>query len=121
MTYCTPYLLSLGMSKSRMSLVWIAGPLSGLITQPMVGMWSDKCRSKYGRRRPYMLGGTVAVAMCYLVLGWTKEIVAYFFEDAELVWYCSTPFSTAIEMLMHCSDGNMQYCLQSPTFMCLIS
>jgi len=57
MTYCTPYLLSLGMSKSRLSLVWIAGPLSGLVMQPLVGMLSDKSTSRYGRRRPYMVGG----------------------------------------------------------------
>lgn len=85
MTYCTPFLLSLGMSKSRMSLVWIAGPLSGLVTQPIVGMKSDKSRSRYGRRRPYMMAGTVAVFVCYLVLGWTQEIVAFFVGEAELV------------------------------------
>ena len=30
----TPYLLSLGLSKSLMALVWIAGPLSGALIQP---------------------------------------------------------------------------------------
>lgn len=29
MAYGTPYLLDLGLTKSYMSLVWIAGPLSG--------------------------------------------------------------------------------------------
>ncbi|KAG9580716.1 hypothetical protein KCV04_g23243, partial [Aureobasidium melanogenum] len=38
MTYCTPYLLQLGLTKSKLSLVWIAGPLSGLIMQPIVGI-----------------------------------------------------------------------------------
>ena len=85
MTYCTPYLLSLGMSKSRMSLVWIAGPLSGLVVQPIIGMKSDKSRSRYRRRRPYMMAGTAAVVVCYLVLGWTQEIVAFFVLDKELV------------------------------------
>ena len=85
MTYCTPYLLSLGMSKQRMSLVWIAGPLSGLVTQPIIGMKSDKSRNKYGRRRPYMMVGTLAVVLCYLILGWTQEIVGVFVSDAETV------------------------------------
>lgn len=70
-----------------MSLVWIAGPLSGLIIQPLVGMWSDKSRSKYGRRRPFMVGGSLAVAACYFILGWAKEIAGYFVEDTEAVWY----------------------------------
>jgi len=75
MTYCTPYLLNLGLSKSRISLVWIAGPISGLIMQPVVGILADRSTSKYGRRRPFMLGGAVIVAAALMVLGWTAEIV----------------------------------------------
>ena len=33
----SPYLLSLGLSKSLMAIVFLAGPLSGLIVQPLVG------------------------------------------------------------------------------------
>lgn len=87
MTYATPYLLSLGLSKQGLSLVWIAGPLSGLVMQPIIGMISDKSTLKWGRRRPFMMAGTVAVAFCLLVLGWTQEIVGLFVKDAELVWY----------------------------------
>lgn len=85
-TYATPYLLALGLSKGKMSLVWIAGPLSGLIMQPIIGMVSDKSNSKYGRRRPFMVGGTLAVAVCLLILGWAKEIVAWWIpEEGERV------------------------------------
>ena len=86
MTYATPYLLSLGLSKSRLSLVWVAGPLSGLVMQPVIGMISDKSTSKYGRRRPFMAMGTVAVVVCLLLLGWTGEVVGLFVSDPELVW-----------------------------------
>jgi solute carrier family 45, member 1/2/4 len=78
MTYCTPYLLSLGLTKSKTSLVWVAGPLSGLIMQPVVGALSDKSTSKYGRRRPFMVVGSVVVGACLVLLGWTKEIVELF-------------------------------------------
>ncbi|RJE24360.1 Sucrose transport protein [Aspergillus sclerotialis] len=83
MTYCTPYLLQLGLTKSKTSLVWIAGPLSGLIIQPLIGVIADRSRSKWGRRRPFMIGGSIVVAMCLLVLGWTSEIVGKFVKDAE--------------------------------------
>lgn len=33
----SPYLISLGLSKSFMSMVFLAGPLSGLIVQPLIG------------------------------------------------------------------------------------
>ncbi|KAH9902032.1 major facilitator superfamily domain-containing protein [Xylariomycetidae sp. FL2044] len=80
-TYCTPYLLSLGLTKSRTSLVWIAGPLSGLIVQPIVGAIADSSKSRWGRRRPFMVIGSIISAMCLLTLGFTKEIVGYFVPD----------------------------------------
>lgn len=82
---CTPYLLQLGLTKSRTSLVWIAGPLSGLIMQPIVGVIADRSRSKWGRRRPFMIGGSVVVGACLLVLGWTSEIVGVFMGETERV------------------------------------
>ncbi|QVM09373.1 hypothetical protein D8B26_004033 [Coccidioides posadasii str. Silveira] len=84
MTYCTPYLLQLGLTKSRTSLVWIAGPLSGLIMQPLVGVIADRSTSKWGRRRPFMIGGSLVVALCLFVLGWTTEIVSIFISDTQL-------------------------------------
>lgn len=71
----SPYLLSLGMSKSLMALVWIAGPLSGTIVQPYVGMLSDNCRVSWGRRKPFMVGGAIATAISLMALSWTKEVV----------------------------------------------
>lgn len=85
LTDCTPYLLQLGLSKAHTSLVWIAGPLSGLIMQPVVGVLADRSRSKWGRRRPFMIGGTIIVGFGLLVLGWTGEIVGIFVEDTDLV------------------------------------
>ncbi|KAK7398393.1 hypothetical protein QQX98_012237 [Neonectria punicea] len=72
----SPYLLSLGLSKSLMALVWIAGPLTGTLVQPYVGMLSDNCRLPWGKRKPFMLGGALATIVALLFLAWTKEIVA---------------------------------------------
>ncbi|RYP25290.1 hypothetical protein DL767_008468 [Monosporascus sp. MG133] len=81
-TYCTPYLLSLGLTKSNTSLVWVAGPLSGLIVQPIVGVIADESKSKWGRRRPFIMGGAIISGLCLLTLGFTKEIVGFFISDA---------------------------------------
>lgn len=72
----SPYLLSLGLSKSLMALVWIAGPLSGTLVQPYVGMLSDNCRVSWGKRKPFMLGGAAATMVSLLCLAWVKEMVA---------------------------------------------
>ncbi|KAH8815646.1 hypothetical protein F5884DRAFT_186759 [Xylogone sp. PMI_703] len=71
----SPYLLSLGLSKSLMALVWIAGPLSGALVQPYVGILSDNCRSPWGKRRPFMAVGSTATIFSLLALAWVKEIV----------------------------------------------
>ncbi|KAH6649988.1 hypothetical protein F5144DRAFT_29623 [Chaetomium tenue] len=83
MTYCTPYLLSLGLSKGQTSLVWVAGPLSGLIVQPIIGVIADESTSKWGRRRPTIAIGSVIVALSLLALGFTKELVASFISDPD--------------------------------------
>ena len=71
----SPYLLSLGLSKSLMALVWIAGPLTGTLVQPYIGMLSDSCRLAMGKRKPFILGGSVATILSLMSLAWTKEIV----------------------------------------------
>ncbi|KAI1104641.1 hypothetical protein F4804DRAFT_332050 [Jackrogersella minutella] len=71
----TPYLLSLGLSKSLMALVWVAGPLTGTLVQPYVGMLSDNCRVSWGKRKPFMLGGAAATSLAYMFLAWIREIV----------------------------------------------
>lgn len=75
----SPYLLSLGLSKSMLALVWIAGPLSGALVQPYVGMKSDNCRISWGRRRPFILGGAIATIASLMTLAWAREIMSGFF------------------------------------------
>jgi solute carrier family 45 protein 1/2/4 len=74
LTIASPYLLELGLSKSYMSLVFMAGPLSGLIVQPLIGVFADRCRSKWGRRRPFMLAGVAVCVTAMMMLGWAQEV-----------------------------------------------
>jgi solute carrier family 45 protein 1/2/4 len=53
--------------------------------QPIIGVISDNSRSKWGRRRPFMIGASIIVALCLFVLGWTAEIVGMFVTDPEKV------------------------------------
>lgn len=75
MPFNQPYLLSLGMNKSMLAFVWIAGPISGVLVQPYIGIKSDNCRISWGKRKPFMLGGAAATALSFLALAWTREIV----------------------------------------------
>lgn len=44
-------------------LIWLAGPFTGMVVQPLIGALSDKTRSKFGRRRPYLLGGAIIASI----------------------------------------------------------
>ena len=61
-----------------MSLVFMAGPLSGLIVQPLIGVLADRSTSRLGRRRPFMLAGCAICALAMMILGWAREISAFF-------------------------------------------
>jgi solute carrier family 45, member 1/2/4 len=47
MSYAPPYLVSIGLSKSSMAIVLLAGPLSGLIMQPLIGVLADSNTSRW--------------------------------------------------------------------------
>ncbi|MCJ1449584.1 MAG: hypothetical protein MMC23_010106 [Stictis urceolatum] len=74
----SPFLLSLGLSKALLAFVWIAGPLTGVLVQPYIGILSDRCRISWGKRRPFMIGGAAGTIVSLIALAWTKEIVEGF-------------------------------------------
>jgi len=43
------------------SFIWLAGPISGLFVQPLVGTISDSWRTRYGRRRPFVFVGAIFI------------------------------------------------------------
>lgn len=50
----------------EIGFVWAAGPLAGIIGQPIIGLISDKVWFWGGRRRPFiLLGGTLAALMLF--------------------------------------------------------
>ena len=68
LTTLKPYLVSLGLSKSSTAIVWLAAPLCGVVVQPIVGILSDRTRSPWGRRKPFIIGGTTGVILSTLAL-----------------------------------------------------
>ena len=68
---------SFGLQQANMSPIWgylgaeeknfawlgIAGPLTGLIVQPIIGTLSDRTSSRWGRRTPYFLAGALMCAL----------------------------------------------------------
>ncbi|KAB8291707.1 hypothetical protein EYC80_006505 [Monilinia laxa] len=81
MSQGSPYLISLSVPSYLISLVWLAGPLSGAIVQPYIGILSDRCEHSMGRRRPFIIMGSVATIICILALPWTTDLITYLFTS----------------------------------------
>lgn len=54
--YLPPMLRKAGFSEQARGLILSVGPLLCILGVPVVGAWSDRCRSRLGRRRPFLLG-----------------------------------------------------------------
>ncbi|KAF7828076.1 sucrose transport protein SUC3 [Senna tora] len=70
----TPYIQTLGIGHAFSSFIWLCGPITGLVVQPCVGIWSDKCTSKYGRRRPFILVGSLMISAAVILIGFSADI-----------------------------------------------
>eukprot|EP00076_Gallus_gallus_P032950 XP_024998488.1 proton-associated sugar transporter A isoform X3 [Gallus gallus] len=63
--YVTPVLLQMGLPDQLYGMVWFISPILGFLLQPLLGAWSDRCTSRFGRRRPFIL---VLAVVCGVVL-----------------------------------------------------
>ena len=64
-TAINPIFLYLGAPEDMLPILNIAGPVTGLIVQPIIGAMSDKTWSRrWGRRKPYFLLGAIMGSLC---------------------------------------------------------
>ncbi|KAD4888532.1 hypothetical protein R6Q59_034464 [Mikania micrantha] len=70
----TPYVQLLGIPHKWAAVIWLCGPVSGMVVQPLVGYYSDRCTSRFGRRRPFIAGGTILVAIAVFLIGYAADI-----------------------------------------------
>ena len=57
-----------GLDIHEIGIVWAAGPIAGIIAQPIVGLVSDKLWFMGGRRRPWILLGGILTGLMLLAL-----------------------------------------------------
>ncbi|XP_043810276.1 sucrose transport protein SUC2 [Manihot esculenta] len=70
----TPYVQLLGIPHTWAAFIWLCGPISGMLVQPIVGYHSDRCTSRFGRRRPFIAAGSVAVAVAVFLIGYAADL-----------------------------------------------
>ncbi len=76
-TAINPIFLFLGAPEDMLPILNIAGPVTGLIVQPIIGALSDKTWSlKWGRRKPYFLIGALLGSICL-----------FMFPHSPVLWF----------------------------------
>ena len=73
-----PVTEGLGADPLIYGLISLAGPFSGMVVQPIIGALSDRTTSRFGRRRPYLLGGAILASLALWVFPNSGAIVNYF-------------------------------------------
>lgn len=72
-----PVTENLGADPFIYGLIWLAGPFTGMVVQPLVGALSDKTVSKFGRRRPYLLGGALIASLALWIFPNSQNVTAW--------------------------------------------
>ncbi|MGI8566614.1 MAG: MFS transporter [Pyrinomonadaceae bacterium] len=65
----------LGAKPEEVPILWLAGPVTGLLVQPIIGSMSDRTWNRLGRRRPYFLVGAILAS-----------IALFFMPDSSALW-----------------------------------
>ena len=66
--FVSPTLLKIGVPVTYMTLIWCLSPIIGFLLTPVLGSLSDRCRSKLGRRRPFIMLFSVGVVLGLLLV-----------------------------------------------------
>jgi maltose/moltooligosaccharide transporter len=72
----------LGANEASLPILQLAGPMTGLLIQPLIGALSDRTNSRFGRRTPYFLIGAVMCSLGLLFMPFSSSLLM----AASLLW-----------------------------------
>jgi glycoside/pentoside/hexuronide:cation symporter, GPH family len=82
--------ISLGLSAFWLGVILIIPRLSDAVVDPVIGHLSDNTRTRWGRRRPFLLFGGLLVAVFFVVMWWIPKgdtVAAWFPTEASYKWF----------------------------------
>ncbi len=93
-TAVNPIFSFLGAHHEELPLLNLAGPVTGLIIQPLIGAISDKTWSpRWGRRKPFFLIGAIVASLCLFVFPFSSQL----WFAVGLLWILDAANNTAME------------------------
>jgi len=89
-----------GADVHELSWFWIIAPLMGLIVQPIIGHYSDKTWSRFGRRKPYFLVGALLASIGLVLMPQADIFIAFLpalWVGAGMLMIMDASFNIAME------------------------
>ncbi len=83
----------LGADHANLPYLWLAGPITGLVLQPVVGVLSDRTVTRWGRRMPYMVVGALVCSLCLLTMPFSVAL----WMAVALLWMLDAANNVAME------------------------
>ena len=84
----------LGASPEEIPLLNLAGPVTGLLIQPLIGALSDNTWSpRFGRRKPYFFVGALMCSICLMLFPFSSAL----WMAVGLLWILDAGNNTAME------------------------
>jgi maltose/moltooligosaccharide transporter len=89
----SPIYSYLGADEANLPYLWLAGPMTGLIVQPIIGAMSDRTVTRWGRRTPYFLIGAILCSICLLFMPFSPTL----WMAASLLWILDAANNVTME------------------------
>lgn len=78
----SPLYKYLGADEASLPYLWLAGPMTGLLVQPVIGAMSDRTLTRWGRRTPYFLIGAILCSVSLFFMPFSSAL----WMAASLLW-----------------------------------
>ncbi len=93
-TAVNPIFTFLHANPGSLPILNLAGPMTGLLIQPLIGAWSDRTWSpRWGRRKPFFIAGAVGCSVCLFFFPFVSAI----WMAVLLLWLLDASNNTAME------------------------
>ena len=89
----SPIYKYLGADEASLPYLWLAGPMTGLLVQPLIGALSDRTVTRWGRRTPYFLIGAILCSLGLLAMPFSPTL----WMAASLLWILDAANNVTME------------------------
>lgn len=82
-----------GANESELPILWLAGPVTGLLIQPLIGAISDRTWTPFGRRKPFFIIGALLGSIAVMLMPYVPQL----WMVVGLFWILDASMNTAME------------------------